>query len=308
MTMPEPVAPTAEPPATEPTVPSTEPNAAPQVDLLGGVSLEPTEPGTEPNIDGNWYDNFGDDYKDNPNITKYKTQEDFLKGHLNLASLAGKKGLQPLGEGATPEEVAAYRQCVGCPESADGYEWESPTVEVTDPETGVVTNEPMLDLNPELMKETMQVFHDKNMTNDQVKSVMDMFAQYQHDAVQNGVNEFAASQEEEARFSQAQLSKEWGHDYTNKLNAVNNVINKFGLADTLKDLGLANNYKVVKMFESMIDKVGEGRITGDMSDTGGGFEASLQEIMNNDDYWNPGSPNYKALRARVDSMHRQRYS
>ena len=52
----------------------------------------PTETPTETTPE-NWYDSLPDEYKSNPNVTKYKSQEELLNGHINLTKKIGEKGL-----------------------------------------------------------------------------------------------------------------------------------------------------------------------------------------------------------------------
>jgi len=282
----------------------------PSGDLLGGAGVDPAPApapaggGEDP---GSWYDSINEKYRDNPNITKYKSMDDFLEGHLNQASLVGKKGLQPLGPDATPEEREAFYSRIGRPESPDAYEWDAPTVEITG-EDGEVQQVPMVNLEPELMSETMKVFHENGLNNDQVSKVMNMFAEHEHARHQEGIDQFANEQEQKAMESKTNLMQEWGDKFETKLNAVNNVVNKFGLADTLKDSGLANDYRVIKMFESMIDKVGEGQITGDMSPTGGGFEDTVKAIRSSDAYNNPMDPGHKAAHDKLINLYEKRYN
>lgn len=65
-------------------------------------------------------------------FAKYKTLDDALNGAAHAWSLVGKKseGIQIPGEGATPEEQAAFTAAVnkarGVPESAEGYQIQKP--------------------------------------------------------------------------------------------------------------------------------------------------------------------------------------
>lgn len=59
-------------------------------------------------------------------LGKYTTRQEFLRGTLHLAKLAGAKaGLQPLAADATPEQRAAHStelaKLIGVPEKAEGY-------------------------------------------------------------------------------------------------------------------------------------------------------------------------------------------
>ncbi len=64
-------------------------------------------------------------------VERYKTWDDFIKGHRELTSLAGKKGIvDPLPDNATQqqkdERAALLRKVNGVPEKPEGYQLQRP--------------------------------------------------------------------------------------------------------------------------------------------------------------------------------------
>ncbi|XXJ19856.1 hypothetical protein ACR42D_09995 [Desulfovibrio caledoniensis] len=76
---------------------------------------------------GDWLDSVPESYRDAGFVTKYKSQDEFFKGMDNLSRMAGQRpqGLVPPGEGASEDEVAAFRaglaELSGVPGSLDEY-------------------------------------------------------------------------------------------------------------------------------------------------------------------------------------------
>ena len=69
----------------------------------------------------NFMDYLGDDAKNDPAITRYKTGEEFYKGHKAQSELVGKKGLIIPDENSDDGVRATYKKALGIPESAEGY-------------------------------------------------------------------------------------------------------------------------------------------------------------------------------------------
>lgn len=65
-----------------------------------------------------------EEFRNDPTFKDYKTMPDFLKSHKNMASLVGKKAIERPGDGATPEQIKAFRTAIGVPETVDGYQFD----------------------------------------------------------------------------------------------------------------------------------------------------------------------------------------
>jgi hypothetical protein len=59
----------------------------------------------------------------NPNLTKYGTFPDFIKGHINAVSELGKKGVIIPDANANDEVKANFRKAMGIPEKAEEYKF-----------------------------------------------------------------------------------------------------------------------------------------------------------------------------------------
>ena len=87
----------------------------------------PTETPTETTPE-NWYDSLPDEYKSNPNVTKYKSQEELLNGHINLTKKIGEKGLT---KPETDEDWNNAYAFLGKPETIESYKY-TPNEELPD--------------------------------------------------------------------------------------------------------------------------------------------------------------------------------
>lgn len=73
-------------------------------DVSQSVSVEtPTEEPVK-----TWYDEFSDEIKTNPSITKFKDAEALAKSYIEASKKLGQKGITPLPKNATPEQRTAY--------------------------------------------------------------------------------------------------------------------------------------------------------------------------------------------------------
>ena len=67
-----------------------------------------------------WQSKLPDDLKADPSLTMIGDLPTLAKNYLATKALVGTK-LQMPGEGATPEQLAAWRKTVGAPETPDAY-------------------------------------------------------------------------------------------------------------------------------------------------------------------------------------------
>lgn len=81
-------------------------------------------------LDHSRLDSAPDEVKGFGKLKEFKNFEDVVKSYAHLNSFAGKKGLQPLREGATEAEVAAHtealRAATGAPKEPKGYDMARP--------------------------------------------------------------------------------------------------------------------------------------------------------------------------------------
>lgn len=92
-----------------------------------------------------------EEYRNDPTFKDVSDVATLAKNYHNTQKLVGAKVFAPPGEGATPEQVSAYRKAIGVPESAQGYK----IPEITLPE-GV--NVPVEDVKANLSKYAEKAF------------------------------------------------------------------------------------------------------------------------------------------------------
>jgi hypothetical protein len=205
------------------------------------------------NVGKPFFDGLPDDLKTNEAFSSYKEMQpaDLVKSHAELSGKM-KDALLPPGEGASPEEVAAFdarlRQLNGVPESPDGYK-------LTLPE-GVPADDPLLTAF------TAEA-HKAGMSPGQVQAGISAFLTWVTQSEQAA----------EAQLTQAKdaLKIEQGVKYDEYLQASESAMRELGIEAGYKpeevlamitQTGLKNNMMFIKMFHKASRMFEEGRLKG----------------------------------------------
>jgi hypothetical protein len=210
-----------------------------------------------------WTNNLPDDavpYKET--LAKYKTVPDMAKALAHANALVGKKLGVP-NEKSSPEELAAYRQALGVPESLEEYDFTPEQV----PE-GFAWD-----------KQAMQPFaeaaHKHNIPPSAMKELAGLFAQYESsklDVVQGMFDQ----QRQEAI---ATLQKEWGGDFQKNVAVAKQAAKLAGVnagSHGFSDPEVVRGF--VRLAQMMSeDKIGRSLATPDMM----GGKARATDIMRN---------------------------
>ena len=270
---------------------------APSTEITAGADtgILPTgETSSDGGVEESWLDSLPESHRENSNISKYKSQEDFLEGHLNLVKKIGEKGLERPGEDATDEERNAFYSKIGRPENAGDYSWESLNEE----------GESDFDFDPDALSSAQEQLHAAGLTNDQYKVVMDLHK----GQVMQGMADMDRYQQEQANQTTSNLQKEWGDKFDTKIAVVQKAIDKFGMGETIRDLGLGNNEQVIRMFSELSDKMGESNMTGDTSSSGGGFDQQLKAITSSKAYNDKTHPDHHKMKQARTDLYAKRYN
>jgi post-segregation antitoxin (ccd killing protein) len=188
-------------------------------------------------------------------LGQYKSIDEAAKGLINTKQAYGKatEGMVKLpGEGATPEDIAAYHKAVGVPDAADGYSWKAPEG---------------MDLDQEAFGEVAKSFHEAGYNDAQYAKAMDAYvgAEQAREAM------FAATQEQMAEESTKALKEEWGADYDKNIAETKAFAEKAGVYDVLKGYGAINEKAVLDVLyaaavasrEDGVDDSGNGSTSKD---------------------------------------------
>jgi hypothetical protein len=214
--------------------------------------------------------------------------QDVLKSYGELEKKLGQR-VQPPGEGAKPEEIAAWRKVVGVPEKPEDYK-------ITKPE-----NVPAEVWNEDLVKGFQGVAHELHLSPTQAAKLADWWngqnmaamQKYQQEAEGAGAAEVQA------------LKTEWGQKFDSNLHAARRVAAAAKL--DINDPAIGNNPAVIRALHSMANLISEDK----MADGGKTFSQSIDEQMDairkSDDYQGKnGEDRAKAALAKMEALFRQK--
>ena len=243
----------------------------------------------------NWYEQLGEDYKDNASLKNFTTVEGLAKSYLNTKSMVGKK--QTPGEFASDEDRAEFFKSLGKPDTSDGYEFSKPE---NVPEDMPYSEERDIWFG--------NIAHKYNLTKEQAQGMRNEWNEMQIESHNN------ASKEVDAEYdaSTNALKEEWGNAYEDKVNLANKAVSTYSAAETLQRLGLDNNPDLVKLFANIGASMSEDQlVTGKAitSDVMSPSEAKekIAEINSNPAFTNPDHPMHKELIRKQASLFKMAY-
>jgi hypothetical protein len=215
-------------------------------------------------------------------LGKYKTPDEFAKGAVSLNKKIGEKGIIPPGEGAGPEEHAAFFNQLGRPETPDAYSWE--------PGEG-------FEVDADIYASRTEKLHDAGLTDSQHKVVMDLYKE----EMGRMTEEFQTQQAEVARETEASLKSEWGKDYDRRVKSAAKIAEKFGVIDALKESGLINNLGVIKLLDGVARSTREDGVDGSQGGQGT-VEEQLASIKAHPGWKDKTHPEHRALVERAVNL------
>lgn len=214
------------------TAPAPADNAAPATPPADAA------PSTPPAAD--WRAALPEDVRAAPSMQKFKDPAELAKSYLEAEKLIGRKGVIVPGEGATPEEVAAYRAAIGVPEAPDAY--------------GLAAPEGLPEgvWNEESAKVYAAKAHELGLTGAQAKGLAEWFAKSQAEAM-------GAAEPWEPK-----LKQEWGAQFQDNLALAQRAARQFGAdeATLAKLAGAAGDAGVMRMFHKIGAALGEDKPAG----------------------------------------------
>jgi hypothetical protein len=152
--------------------------------------------------------------------------EEIAKSHIDLKTQMSAAGdaIKVPGEGASEEELAAFREQMGVPKTADDYNLKDPVLY-----EGMQVNE-------DFVKWFKDTAHEVGMNSKQTNALYDGYNAMQRNLYEAGLKQV------EAKKAQAEetLRSEWKNDYDANLEKTRGVIRALGIGEGLKAEGLAD--------------------------------------------------------------------
>ena len=235
--------------------------------------------------EGNWNDGMPEDMRSNPNINKYKSLEEFGKGHLNVVQKVGEKGVIVPKEGASQEEIDKFYNTMGRPDKPEGYSFG----EVEGLHKGIETS-------PEGVANLKKTLHGFGLSNAQASG---LYKWYMNN-ISEGLTKHDASVAEGNEVSRSALKREWGKDYDNNITIANRLLTHFGGKETVDAFGdLTTNPGALKFLANLGKKISEDSFTtmGNVDLTIGKMDAQrrIKTIESQIMKMNGNEANYKDL-------------
>lgn len=213
---------------------NTENNTETEVDT---TEVSPEDTNTEAST---WLDGLDAGYKNDANINKYKSLDEFVKGYSNISKMVGvdKVALPQEGENYD-SQMDELMSKIGMPENAEGYGLEDIDLSEQGIEQIIETNE---------FAEAARAL---KLTKDQAAGVLNY---YKEDLV-NSINQNKVAAEEQLATDRAGLRKEYGAAYEGNMQQASALFkNNF---PSLVGSGYENNPALVRDLVKLSKSFGE---------------------------------------------------
>jgi len=217
-----------------------------------------------------------------PNLTKYKTLPDFIKGHKSAVSMIAAKGVILPKDETDTEGWDKVFNTLGRPDKPEGYKF-----------TEIKGLHPEITVTPESLKAFTDFAHKNGFTNKQV----DVLNQW----YMGNVNQMLLARDkafnEDKEKGTIALKNEWKGDYDKNLAVAKTLVEKAGgkeLIDAFGDLG--NKPAVLKFLANLGSKFSEDTIKNiGLTPKGTGKAQEQIDAIKSDKkhpYWNQQDPNH----------------
>lgn len=243
-----------------------------------------------------------EEYRNDQNVTKYKTMDEFFKGHKNLVETVGKKGVILPGEKADPKEWEPVYNALGRPEKPEGYK-------LTMPEKLHAAIKP----TPESQAEFYKAAHALGLSNKAADGLNAWYLQ-KLSGIMTAQDEATANNRKTAS---ELLTKEWGAEAENNLKATKAFVERIGGKDSAAAFGeLGDNPTVLKFLHKLSASIGEDTINkiigGKSVDTGteqDQAKKAIEEIKANKAhaYWDENNAKHGEAIKEMQALYTKAY-
>ena len=255
----------------------------------------PTETPTETTPE-NWYDSLPNEYKSNSNVTKYKSQEEFLKGYVNLTKKIGEKGLK---KPETDEDWKNAYAFLGKPETIEGYEY-TPNEELPDE----------IQLDEQMATSFKEVAHEIGLNPHQYEKLMSSYMAMN----EQGFKARKEQMDAELLASEKELKETWGQAFDQNIEMARNMVKKYDNGGKLTKLletpfngsSLGNNPILLNMLANVAKTTMEdGGLIG--RGTPVSLDDEIAELRANPAYNDSSNPLHKQIVKKVTELYQKKY-
>jgi hypothetical protein len=195
-----------------------------------------------------WYEKLDNDLRENPSITKFKSEGDLAKSYVELQKTLGKDKVIVPNDKSTPEEWAAFWKKAGMPEKEEEYSADQEDMAE------------QVRLTEDQVKEFRKAAYAQGVSKKQFDAMFGTYKKLTNARLNQELDNIKGLR----NTSETALRQEWGAAYEKKVDGAQKVIDTF-----FKDKGirpefsiLANDKGFIKAMADIADKIGEDVILG----------------------------------------------
>lgn len=234
----------------------------------------------------NWYEEYQADGFDEIRSTAAQFKDPveairaFKETRSQLTKIQQEKGVKVPTAESTPEEIAAYREAIGVPESADGYKFD-----------GLDNLPEGVSISDSDLTSFREFAHKEGISEDLAKKLI----QFQASAASAEMAEYQQHMEDQAKAAQDALRTDWGNKFEANSQMAKRAAKTFGLAE---DSPLLSNPDVLRAMARAGSMISEDKLVTP-EEMGGSLSPGSEA---NDILKNPENPLHAAY---WDSSHPQ---
>lgn len=211
-----------------------------------------------------WADKLPETLKGHASLKTIHTLPDLAKAFVETKGLVGKK-LEMPGEGATPEQIAAWRKTVGAPEKPEGYRGDAKTLK---PES--LPDELW---NADAESKFLGIAHKHHLPPAAVKEILDFYGNSLVETAKAGEADAAKMVEAET----AKLRQTWGGEFEANINNAKTIA-KLAELDPMTD-PMFTSARYVEAFAKLSKLIsGDKAVTGETQSLGATVADRIKDI------------------------------
>lgn len=233
-----------------------------------------------------------DEYSDTIEAKGWSGPGDVLKSYVNLERQVGSDKIVLPSEGTNLADWEGWEK-LGTPETADGYELNSP--------------EGFEAYSQDLSDWFRGAAHEMKLPASMAQGFHDRYVEYMMSQAEGAQNQRVDQQKD----WEGELQKEFGNAFGQRVEAAKRAIREYGspeLEQLFAETGLGSNPHVVRAFVKMGMTLGsgpqfkEGETTGQFGTTPEMAMEQIAALRGHPGYFDPGHPEHKALKVKMTRL------
>lgn len=225
-----------------------------------GASATPSFIKDDGSFSPNWLEKLPEDIRASDSLKTVQSLGDLAKNYIETKKLVGKKFEMP-GEGATPEQIAAFRKVTGAPEKPEGYLGDAKTLRPDSiPESA---------WDAEGEKQFLAVAHKHHLSPAAVKDIIALHGTQISGAIKMSEEQQAAALQAEGN----KLRTAWGRDYDANVVLAARVAQTVGLDPKTHEA--FRSAEMVQTFAKIGKLLSEDKLV--RGEQGSGINATIQD-------------------------------